>query len=264
MRSWPEWTRDRRCIDHTTLFLLLGLITETSLQSNNQTMLLMYCWSPNDAVLLTDHKFMITRQVLRLIVYYLMPLVFVSIFYILIAKHLFQAKSVIFTPSSAQPFLNNVPPNKQRQQRYSSGDSQMTRETSSKICSFKMLPHQNSPQKHRASDVNSDNYRRNRPVRSMTLTDERLMNTENSVASLPSTTMRPSKSLTNNARRSKDLVYENSITNKKSHLAMHTLYQNAKTRKQLRARRKVAKTVLFLCIVFFICWLPKQIHDLYW
>ena len=27
---------------------------------------------------------------------------------------------------------------------------------------------------------------------------------------------------------------------------------------------KVAKVVLFLCLVFFLCWLPKQIHDLYW
>ncbi|CAF1133520.1 unnamed protein product, partial [Didymodactylos carnosus] len=45
---------------------------------------------------------------------------------------------------------------------------------------------------------------------------------------------------------------------------IQSLHNDFKTRKQLRARHKVAKTVLFLSIIFFICWLPKQIHDLYW
>ena len=56
--------------------------------------------------LLSNHTFMISRQIIRLIIYYIMPLIFVSIFYILIAKHLFQTKSVVLTPFSTQPFIN--------------------------------------------------------------------------------------------------------------------------------------------------------------
>ena len=96
----------------------------------------------------------------------------------------------------------------------------------------------------------------------MTFDNEELMNTHESLpVLLPSTSS--SSSLTNNIRRNRDLFYGNSTMNN-NNIVIHTLYQDEKTRKQLRARHKVAKTVLFLCIVFFICWLPKQIHDLYW
>lgn len=224
----------------------------------------MYCWSPNDAALLGDRQFMITRQILRLIVYYLMPLAFVSVFYILIAKHLFQAKSVIFTPAPARPFLNDVTANKRRRLNYSSGESHTANGTSSKLWSLRMLSLRSNDPEQQSSDVNSSSQRKNPPVRSITLDNEQLMDLQDSAMSSSAQAIRSTESSSNNLRRSQDLLHQNSIANKKNRVTMHTLYQDAKTRKQLRARRKVAKTVLFLCIVFFICWLPKQIHDLYW
>jgi hypothetical protein len=152
-----------------------------------------------------------------------MPLIFVSVFYILIAKHLFQTKSVVLTPITRQSLLNEV-----------SNSKRTTNNHMSEIL----------------------------PARSMTLENEKLMNKRESLPGLlPSTS--PSSSLTNNIRRSRDQIYGNTNINN-NNMAIHTLYQDVKTRKQLRARHKVAKTVLFLCSVFFICWLPKQIHDLYW
>jgi hypothetical protein len=62
--------------------------------------------------------------------------------------------------------------------------------------------------------------------------------------------------LTNNIRHNRKSLYRNQTTT--------ILQQDLKTRKQLQARQKVAKTALFLCLVFFTCWLPKQLHDLYW
>ena len=153
-----------------------------------------------------------------------MPLVFVSIFYILIAKHLFKTKSVILKPLSSQSFIN---------ERNNSKGSQLN------IKPVKQISKNNSQEKL--------------PKRSLILDNEKLMNKLTSTSS--------SVSLNNHTRRTRDSCYGNSTVN---NLAIHTLYQDVKTRKQLRARHKVAKTVLFLCSVFFICWLPKQIHDLYW
>jgi hypothetical protein len=167
---------------------------------------------------------MIIRQILRLIIYYIMPLIFVSVFYILIARHLFQTKSVVLTPITTQTLLNEVSNSKQRTKQ------------------------SNMSEKH--------------PIQSMTYENEKLMNKrESSPGLLPSTSSSPS--LTNNTRRSRDQFNGNANINN-NNMTIHTLYQDAKSRKQLRARHKVAKTVLFLCSVFFICWLPKQIHDLYW
>jgi hypothetical protein len=150
-----------------------------------------------------------------------MPLIFVSVFYILIAKHLFQTKSVVLTPVTTQSLLNDVTNPKRR-----------TKQT---------------------------NMSEKLSVRSITYENEKLTNKRESLPGLlPSASS--SSSLTNNNRRSRDQIYGNTNNN----MTIHTLYQDAKTRKQLRARHKVAKTVLFLCSVFFICWLPKQIHDLYW
>jgi hypothetical protein len=116
---------------------------------------------------------MIIRQILRLIIYYLMPLVLISVFYIVIAKTLFQTKDTIYSSNaSSHSFIN---------------------------------------EEHRS--INNNNHIRN----------------------------------------NRDIFLNNQTTN-----------QDKRTRKQLRARHKVAKIVLFLCLVFFICWLPKQIHDLYW
>jgi hypothetical protein len=121
---------------------------------------------------------MITRQILRLIIYYLMPFIFITIFYSLIAKTLFQTKDVICSPrSSSYTFKKDLIP--------------------------------------------EENHARN-----------------------------------NTMRQNREIFCNNQTTN--------TLNQDARTKKQLYARHKVAKTVLFLCLVFFICWLPKQLHDLYW
>lgn len=182
---------------------------------------------------------MIIRQILRLIIYYLMPLIFVSIFYILIAKHLFQRKSVVLQAMNNQSsFVQHDLSNSKRRQLTSK--SNLTPEKLS--------------------------------VRSMTLENDKLMSKRDSLPGLlPSTSSL--SSLTNNFRRSRDHFYGNPATttmtnnnnnNNTNNMPIQTLYQDVKTRKQLRARHKVAKTVLFLCIVFFICWLPKQIHDLYW
>ena len=141
---------------------------ETINQTNNTTTQLTFCWSPNTISLLSNHRFMITRQILRLVIYYLMPFVFISIFYSIIAKTLFRTKDVIYSKVSSS-------------------------------CSFK-----------------------------------------------------------NDSRNE-----ENCSTNIR-HSRESKLMRDAKARKQLRARHKVAKTVLSLCLVFFICWLPKQLHDLYW
>ncbi len=59
--------------------------------------------------------------------------------------------------------------------------------------------------------------------------------------------------MNNNNRNNREIFSDNNITN-----------QDKKSRKQLQARHKLAKIVLFLSLAFFICWLPKQIHDLYW
>lgn len=238
-----------------------GLVTETFVQSDNRTVELSYCWSPNDSRLLTNPTYMITRQILRLIVYYLFPLVTVSVFYTLIAKHLFQAKSVLFTPVTSQPFLNQLSGS-----RRSSPNTLQTRSLSNQH-SFSALV--GGPVRHQSQPTaqlivsNAHDKRESAPARSSTFDNERLMKTQESLGSI-SSFLPSSLSLTQNLRRSRDLLYETSGITTKNYLAMHTLYQDAKTRKQLRARRKVAKTVLFLCSVFFICWLPKQIHDLYW
>ncbi len=177
---------------------------------------------------------MISRQILRLIIYYIMPLIFVSVFYILIAKHLFQTKSVILKPASSQPFINEVT---------NSRRGQINNNKSTK-------------------QISSNSIQEKLPTRSIIMDNEKLMKKRDSLpALLPSTS--PSSSSTNSIRRNRDYLYGNSTMNN-NNLAIHTLYQDVKTRKQLRARHKVAKTVLFLCSVFFICWLPKQIHDLYW
>ena len=129
-----------------------------------------------------NHPFMIIRQILRLVVYYLMPLVSVSIFYSLIAKHLFRTKGVIQSSNS----------------------------------SIRSLRNETSYEKPRALIV-------------------RL----------------------NSTFRSKQTATSSSAASRKA-------ISDTKIRKPLRARHKLAKTVLFLCLVFFVCWLPKQIHDLYW
>lgn len=208
-----------------------------TLTQANQTIELIYCTSPNQDALLSNKEFMITRQILRLIIYYLMPLIFVSIFYIMIAKHLFQRTNVVLQTmtTTTQYDLSN---SKRRQ---------LT-----------------SKSNHTPEKIS---------VRSMTLENDKLMNKRDSLPGLlPSTSS--SSSLTNNIRRSRDHFYGNSsmnnnnttttTTTNNNNMPIQTLFQDVKTRKQLRARHKVAKTVLFLCIVFFICWLPKQIHDLYW
>ena len=125
---------------------------------------------------------MIIRQILRLIIYYLMPLIFISIFYSIIAKTLFQTRDVMYSPNSSSRSIK--------------------------------------------SDSNNEKTRS--------------MNIE----------------LHNIVRHNRKLVYNNHPTT--------IVKQDLRTRKQLQARQKVAKTVLFLCLVFFVCWLPKQLHDLYW
>lgn len=129
-----------------------------------------------------NHSFMIIRQILRLVVYYLMPLVSVSIFYSLIAQHLFQTKGVIQSSNSSIRSLRNEP----------------------------------------------------------TYVEPRAL-----IVRLNSTFRSKQPSTLIQAARKKMIT-------------------DAKIRNPLRARHKLAKTVLFLCLVFFICWLPKQIHDLYW
>ncbi|CAF0757374.1 unnamed protein product [Rotaria sp. Silwood1] len=226
-----------------------GLITETYNQTNNKTIKLIYCWSPNESNLLSNHTFMISRQITRLIIYYIMPLIFVSIFYILIAKHLFQAKSTILIPMSTQPFINEVPNTKRGQINIKS----------TKLMSKNAHIHNNTAQEQkRHNEIINNNYKRNLSKHSVTLDHEELMSThESSPASLRTVSL-PSSSLTNKIRRSRDLLYTNSNinnnNNNNNNMAIHTLYRDVKTRKQLRARHKVAKTVLFLCIVFFICW----------
>ena len=150
--------------------LIPGLIFDTISQGNNRTLDLIYCWSPNKLSSLNNAQFMIIRQISRLIIYYLMPLTFISVFYILIAKKLFQSRDSIYSPVRINDETRPIKP------------------------------------------------RMPVPVRAS--------------------------------------FHQNETTTK--------LHQDSRARKQLRARKKVAKTVLFLCLVFFLCWLPKQIHDLYW
>lgn len=119
---------------------------------------------------------MIIRQILRVFIYYIMPFIFILVFYSVIAKTLFQTKDTIYS--------------------------------------------------HQLSSVLSNDERRSM-----------ITNNNN----------------TNSIRNGRD-IFSNS----------QTTIQDRKARKQLRARHKVAKIVLFLCLAFFICWLPKQIHDLYW
>ncbi|CAF0867538.1 unnamed protein product [Adineta ricciae] len=215
-----------------------GLITETFQQENNQTVELIYCWSPNESDLLANHIFMISRQILRVVIYYIMPLIFVSVFYILIAKHLFQTKHMIVTQTTTRPLLNDltktkrcVPSGRLSKPTYNGGIQEQ--------------------QRH--SEINN-NYKKKTTSRSLQLDNDDLKSTQNSSSS--------SSAVTSNIRRARDLSLGNSTIN--NNMILHTLYQDVKSRKQLRARHKVAKTVLFLCTVFFICWLPKQIHDLYW
>ncbi|CAF0977627.1 unnamed protein product [Adineta ricciae] len=144
-----------------------GLITERVFQADNSTVELVYCWCPNEHSLLINHTFMIVRQILRLIIYYLMPFICISIFYSLIAKTLFETRHVIYSPNTSTRMMKSMPDHLPARMYYHS-------------------------QAKRAAS------------------------------------------------------------------------QDLHARKQLQARQKVAKTVLFLCLVFFICWLPKQLHDLYW
>ena len=218
--------------------IVSGLITETFQQENNQTVELIYCWSPNESDLLANHIFMISRQILRLVIYYIMPLIFVSVFYILIAKHLFQTKHMIVTQTTTRPLLNDptktkrcVPSGRLSKPTYNSGI-----------------------QEQRCHSEINNNYKKKTTSRSLQLDNDDLKSTQN---------LSPSSStVTSNIRRARDLSLGNSTIN--NNMILHTLYQDVKSRKQLRARHKLAKTVLFLCTVFFICWLPKQIHDLYW
>ncbi|CAF2202810.1 unnamed protein product [Rotaria magnacalcarata] len=226
-----------------------GIITETITEANNKTINLVYCWSPNESELLSNHKFMITRQILRLITYYIMPLIFVSIFYILIAKHLFQAKGVMLTPMSTQSFVNQISNTKRGQI-----NSKPTKTISSSTLSNKS----NLKEQRRHNEIISTNYKKNLSKHSKTLDNEELLNLHESSLSSARTT-----SLRNGTRHNREPLF-NSTTINNNNIALHTLYRNVKVKKQLRARHKVAKTVLFLCSVFFICWLPKQIHDLYW
>ena len=142
-------------------------------------MQLAFCWSPNSPVLLMNNPFMITRQLLRLVVYYLMPLVFISVFYTLIAKNLFKTKEFL----------------------------------------------------HHSNSVTNCST----PMR-LSLDDE-----PRSISSSPQ--------IVSHRQCKRQMTFVSNTIEKK---------------KPFRARHKVAKTVLFLCLVFFICWLPKQIHDLYW
>ena len=216
---------------------------------------------------------MIARQISRLIIYYLFPLIFVSVFYILIAKHLFQTKSVISAPTTVPLFPENAAADKRSRPSAASLSIGKPRERStSKSSIAKTLTEHIPNEKDEGGDEqqavkvqsNGTSPARNPPVRSMTLDNEHLVSVEkSSTSALPAKSS--SISLTNHLRRSKDLVGDNaSIISNRNNMALHTLYRDVKTRKQLRARHKVAKTVLFLCSVFFICWLPKQIHDLYW
>jgi hypothetical protein len=129
-----------------------------------------------------NRPFMIARQILRLVVYYLMPLVSVSIFYSLIAKHLLQTKGLMQSSNASIRSLRNNSSNEEPRD---------------------LLARLNS-------------------------------------------TFRPKPAVTPRSAAAKKATID------------------ARIRKPLRARHKLAKTVLFLCLVFFICWLPKQIHDLYW
>ncbi|CAF0945115.1 unnamed protein product [Adineta steineri] len=232
-----------------------GLIMETYNQPNNKTIQLIYCWSPNESDLLANHKFMISRQIMRVIIYYIMPLIFVSVFYILIAKHLFQTKSVIITQKTTQTFANEVTNNTKRGQiafKLSKRSSQTIQSSNS-----------NNQEQDRQNELNN-NYKKKVPNRSLPLDNEDLRNIHNSSVALQK---KPSSaSLTSNIRRQRNHSLGSSSINNSTNnnMTIHALYKDVKTRKQLRARHKVAKTVLFLCSVFFICWLPKQIHDLYW
>jgi len=121
---------------------------------------------------------MIIRQILRLIIYYLLPLIFITIFYSLIAKTLFRTKDIVHSPASTSfGFKNDA----------------MTKENRS------------------SSDI---------------------------------------------MRQNREILYYNQTKN--------IFQQNLRAKKQLQGRYKLAKIVLVLCVIFFICWLPKQIHDLYW
>ena len=234
-------------------YFVVGLIMETFNQPNNKTIKLIYCWSPNDSDLLANHTFMITRQIMRLIIYYIMPLIFVSIFYILIAKHLFQTKSVILTQLSTQPLIKEVTNTKRGQIAFKSAN-----QTSNNT----LLYNSKIPEEHRQNELNNNNCKKKIQSRSLPLNNEDRMSARNSSPVVLSTISPSSSPLTNNVRQNRNLSVGNSTIN--NNITIHTLYQDVKTKKQLRARHKVAKTVLFLCSVFFVCWLPKQIHDLYW
>lgn len=202
---------------------------------------MIYCWSPNESDLLSNHTFMISRQILRVVIYYIMPLVFVSVFYILIAKHLFQTKHMIVTQKATRPLLNDL--------------------TKTKRCVLagrlsKLTYNSNAQEQQQQHSEINNNYKKKISSRSLQLDNDDLKSTQNSSSS--------SSTVTSNIRRTRDLSLGNSTINNNNNMILHTLYQDVKSRKQLRARHKVAKTVLFLCTVFFICWLPKQIHDLYW
>lgn len=204
---------------------------------------------------------MITRQIVRAIVYYIMPLVFVSAFYILIAKHLFQTKHVIIAQTTTRPFLNGGGKTPKR----GSVPARLCKKPSAGAFSF----HGNLPEQQRANELNVD-YRKKASIRSLPGNSEDLKSVQNSSSALrtPSTTSLAA----GGGRRAHDLSVgsftinngNNYNTNNNNNMIIHALYQGVKSRKQLRARHKVAKTVLFLCSVFFICWLPKQIHDFYW
>lgn len=248
--------------------LCLGIITETFNETNNETASVSYCWSPYESELLSNHTFMITRQLVRLVTYYIMPLIFVSAFYILIAKHLFQAKGAILIPMSSQSFSNELTNSKRNQL-----NSKSTTRTSSHNSSYKNGSHE----QNRTNEMINGNCKGNFSKYSIGLDNEELMNirdsssTSSRTTSLPSSSSRTTSLLSTSTikatRRKRDtLANGSSISNNNNNNQMNVqkFYRDVKLRKQLRARHKVAKTVLFLCSVFFICWLPKQIHDLYW
>lgn len=205
---------------------------------------------------------MITRQVLRLIIYYLMPLIFVSIFYILIAKNLFRAKNLIFTPSVSQPVVDPAMTANKNSKIVIDENEKQNRKLKD-LRSIRAFLDQKAKKEVQMSDENQmhpNNYR-SKDVETMSKNNNQTL----AGSSQPLTMSKSTSTILESFQdANKNQLHKSSSLSSKKRETIQTLYQNAKTRKQLKARRKVAKTVLFLCIVFFICWLPKQIHDLYW
>ncbi|CAF1006132.1 unnamed protein product, partial [Didymodactylos carnosus] len=204
--------------------------------TNSTNYTLTYCLSPNNPLLLNNHVFMITRSMIRFFIYYVLPLIFVATFYILIAKHLFKTKTIVLH----QPSTSNI-----------KGDRVNNCKTNGKMVMYSRILRNSNSNKNNSNDFTSIQTLGYTTARSSTLDmDESIIRSSTtSRCQLLSTTHR--YPVTCNSSN------ENSPR-------IQSLHNDGRTRKQMRARHKVAKTVLFLSIIFFICWLPKQIHDLYW